>query len=91
MKRNLTMRDLRAAARRLSPQIEIEDDHESLYAYAPPGFSWAGETGLHYFTAYYRGDRVWRREAIADIIDRMEAGIEPCEIAGCDICEEAKQ
>ncbi|MDH3350239.1 MAG: hypothetical protein OEM51_01725 [Gammaproteobacteria bacterium] len=65
-----------------------EDETDTIEVDAPPGYVMT-DSGLHYRSLYLRG---WKRaEAYADLADDLRAGIEPCTLEDCDLCEEAKK
>lgn len=70
--------------------VAVEDIDGVLTVSTPQGMMWAGEPGTHMLTiAYDHPEGAWRKgEAYAELLHRMQEGLDVCDIEECDYCTE---
>lgn len=90
-----TMANLRRYAERIGATIdESSIDFGHICVDAPRGQVWMCDR-IHGLAVHWETDsagracpKEWKDDAIEDVIDRMEYGLEDCTDADCEICNE---
>ena len=85
--RHKWQRTLEARAARLGATVDWGHADESLTLDAPEGQVWSCDD-LHGLVATWSNGRE-RCEALLDLWERADYGLESCPVESCDICEEA--
>lgn len=78
MAKKATWKQVEARAAELGANIEHEQGSGYLCAYTPKGYIWKGD-GISTLVVPYANiitGQSWKREAYADLLDRMAAGVE---------------
>lgn len=75
------MRNLTEAARQIGATIEDDScgSRKVFQVVAPDGFAWVDNGATTLRVEWTQGDKSWKADEIADVLERMEAGIEPTE------------
>ena len=85
-----TLKELQATAEAVGATVKDNGD-DAYDADAPIGSVWASD-GIHMLTSVYRQwnhiETGARLEARNDLLDRMRAGLSPCDDPTCDYCTE---
>jgi hypothetical protein len=68
------------------------DEAETITVWAPAGKTWCAENGLHGLTV--QSPPIWAGrepapEDWADLLQRMQLGVEDCQQPDCEVCEAA--
>lgn len=86
----MDMRTLRKALAKVSATLDEQSyQHGALVVDSPAGSVWAATGGHTLSVAFdnHHGHR-WLKASIADTLERMAYGLQPCSDIDCDMCAE---
>lgn len=70
-----TWKQVQKLAAKLGARVEMDEGSENLYAYTPRGYEWAGDGVTCLVQPYANDGQSWKREAYADLYQRMSYGL----------------